>query len=126
MRYLTSKGKLKKEETKEFYMYIYIYFFFFIGGAYREKLYVLNVKLCIEGFFFFFFFFWGGGVFREKNYISLMLKLCIEEFFFFFSLKSMGQSVPYWYEGSFIINRKMPAKSAFFMLSTKFLHVFIP
>ena len=32
----------------------------------------------------------------------------------------------YIYEGSFIINRKMPVKSAFFMLSTKFLHVFIP
>ena len=30
------------------------------------------------------------------------------------------------YEGSFIINRKMPVKSAFFMLSTKFLHLFIP
>ena len=30
------------------------------------------------------------------------------------------------YEGSFIINRKMPVKSAFFMLSTNFLHVFIP
>ena len=30
------------------------------------------------------------------------------------------------YEGSFIIKRKMPIKSAFFMLSTKFLHVFIP